>query len=226
MLVEPDRFDPAPRMSAETSVRRRRDMRGIRSMGGVSRYRPPPSGAVAEMMAKDREEAPLGGFAGEMATPAREPEIPAPPPIRIPSPPWSEHYAEAEADPRRRAPHEQHDHRPVLNALGLARSYYLVPGRDRPELRSRSWRRRLLLRARPRPGETRYLRRDRLPARHGNEHARGDQSRADGDQVPGRGRAAGGAVAVFEFDVPAGARSPPRTATTSTTRRSTASRAS
>ena len=39
------------------------------------------------------------------------------------------------------------------------------------------------------------------------------------------GEESGGSVAVFEFDVPAGARSRPPTATTATRRRSTGSRA-
>ena len=39
------------------------------------------------------------------------------------------------------------------------------------------------------------------------------------------GEDSGGSVAVFEFDVPAGRRSPPGTATTATRRRSTGSRA-
>lgn len=53
-----------------------------------------PTGAVAEMMARDRarEERPLGGFAGEMAPPERSaPSPPPPPPLVIPPPPWAEH---------------------------------------------------------------------------------------------------------------------------------------
>ena len=41
---------------------------------------------------------------------------------------------------------------------------------------------------------------------NGHKHTRGDQSRGDGDPLPDRGRQSGGSVAIFEFDVPAGAR--------------------
>ena len=45
--------------------------------------------ALAEMMARDREDAPLGGVAGELATPAPEPQAPTLQRPMIPPPPWS-----------------------------------------------------------------------------------------------------------------------------------------
>ena len=69
-------------------------------MGGASRYRPPPSGAVAEVMARDPEAEggpPFGGYAGELATlvpfePGQSP--PAAAPFRIPPPDWEADAAE------------------------------------------------------------------------------------------------------------------------------------
>jgi hypothetical protein len=69
-------------------------------MRGPSRYRLPPTGAVAELMARDRETEgqPFGGWGGELATPVPEPQAPALPRPVIPPPPWSEHYVEPEED--------------------------------------------------------------------------------------------------------------------------------
>jgi hypothetical protein len=39
-------------------------------------YRPEASPALCELMEAEREEAPFGGFAGEIATPAPEPAAP------------------------------------------------------------------------------------------------------------------------------------------------------
>jgi hypothetical protein len=58
-----------------------------------SRRKMGPSGAVAEIMAADREreERPLGGYASELAQPERSaPAPPAPAPLVIPPPPWAE----------------------------------------------------------------------------------------------------------------------------------------
>jgi hypothetical protein len=60
-----------------------------------SRFRAPPFGAVAEIMARDaeREGPPFGGWAGELAAPpADQAPAPAPAPIVIPPPPWAESY--------------------------------------------------------------------------------------------------------------------------------------
>jgi hypothetical protein len=60
-------------------------------MGAASRYRLLPSGALAEMMARDAEaeDRPFGGWAGEMAAPPPGPP-PPPAPLVIPPPPWAE----------------------------------------------------------------------------------------------------------------------------------------
>lgn len=67
-----------------------------------SRYRAQPFGALAEMMARDREreDVPFGGFAGEMASPPREPAPPAPPPLVIPPAPWADGGQEDPAQER------------------------------------------------------------------------------------------------------------------------------
>ena len=74
-------------------------------MGGVSRYRPPPSGALAEMMARDaeREGEPFGGYAGERLPPPEASPPPLPRPL-IPPPPWSrpEFVEDTEAYPAKR----------------------------------------------------------------------------------------------------------------------------
>jgi hypothetical protein len=64
------------------------------------RFNPPPSGALAEMMARDAEAEggpPFGGWAGEMATRSPEPPPPATPPTRFPSPDWDQEERERRA---------------------------------------------------------------------------------------------------------------------------------
>jgi hypothetical protein len=96
----------SPAMSAEASVASRAHRR-IDGMRGPARYRPPPSGALAEMLARDAEaeDPPFGGWAGEIATPVPEPEPPPPAtPFRVPPPDWEAEAAEREADPREEEP--------------------------------------------------------------------------------------------------------------------------
>jgi hypothetical protein len=73
----------------------------------LSRYRPPATGAFAEMLAADaerEEDRPFGGWAGERAVPRSEPGPPAPSRPSIPPPDWEAEAAEAEADPPEEEP--------------------------------------------------------------------------------------------------------------------------
>ena len=74
---------------------------------GANLHRPPPTGALAEMMARDseREGAPFGGFAGELAPPPEPTPQPLPAPI-VPPPPWAVEPGlreDAESYPARRS---------------------------------------------------------------------------------------------------------------------------
>jgi hypothetical protein len=64
----------------------------------VDRWRlPPPSPALAELMARDAEaeDRPFGGYAGEWATPPSEPPpSPAPVPVGLPPPDWEQEERE------------------------------------------------------------------------------------------------------------------------------------
>jgi hypothetical protein len=48
--------------------------------------------ALAEIKRREEEEAPLGGWGGEIAVQPAAPPPPPPKPFVIPPPPWSENY--------------------------------------------------------------------------------------------------------------------------------------
>jgi hypothetical protein len=66
----------------------------------MSRLSFQPNEALVEMMANDREDEPLGGYAGELLRPpVPEPEPPpAPLPVRIPPVDWRAEEAERDAE--------------------------------------------------------------------------------------------------------------------------------
>jgi hypothetical protein len=83
---------------------------------------------LLELLARERDERPMGGWAGEQATPHFEPPPPLPPPFEIPKPDW-----EAEERERRERDGEKAEREAMAGA-------HPEPERHRNLDRVRAWR--------------------------------------------------------------------------------------